>query len=136
MRVVDETLFASVDPVALAGSACDSCGAHVFPAIGSCPMCAGVDVREVPLPTSGSVWSWTTQRFEPKPPYRTDGFSPFSIGYVDLGPVIVEGWLVGRTEWAIGEPVRLVLTKAWTDGDEVVHTFAFAPAGGDGEAVS
>jgi hypothetical protein len=47
---------------------------------------------------------------------------------VDLGPVIVEGWLVGRTQWTIGEPVRLVLAKAWTDGDQVVHTFGFEAA--------
>jgi uncharacterized OB-fold protein len=99
-------------------------------------MCTGVDVHDVPLPTSGSVWSWTTQHFEPKPPFRTDGFSPFSIGYVDLGPVIVEGWLVGRTEWTIGEPVRLVLAKAWTDGEEPVHTFAFAPASDVAEVAS
>jgi uncharacterized OB-fold protein len=136
VRVIDETLFASADPVTLKGSACDTCGAHVFPALGSCPMCTGVDVHDVPLPTSGSVWSWTTQHFEPKPPFRTDGFSPFSIGYVDLGPVIVEGWLVGRTEWTIGEPVRLVLAKAWTDGEEPVHTFAFAPASDVAEVAS
>ena len=47
IEVVDATLFASVDPVALRGSACASCGAHVFPAMGSCPMCAGVDVTNV-----------------------------------------------------------------------------------------
>ena len=62
-------------------------------------------------------------------PYRTDEFTPFSIGYVDLGPVIVEGWLVGRTTWTIGEPVRLVLAKAWTDGDTEVRTFAFESTG-------
>lgn len=126
MRVIDESLFASLDPVALQGSACAACGAHVFPAMGSCPMCTGVDVSPVALPTTGEVWSWTTQHFEPKPPFRTDAFAPFSIGYVDLGPVIVEGWLIGRTTWTIGEPVQLVLARAWTDGDEVVHTFAFA----------
>lgn len=131
-QVVDESLFASVDPVALKGSACADCDAHVFPALTSCPVCTGVDVREVALPTDGTVWSWTTQRFEPKAPFRTDGFTPFSIGYVDLGPVIVEGWLVGRTEWTIGEPVRLVLAKAWTEDDGTeVQTFAFAPAGHD-----
>lgn len=127
MRVIDEDLFASLDPVALKGSACSACGAHVFPAMGSCPMCTGVDVTEVALPGSGEVWSWTTQHFEPKPPFRTDAFAPFSIGYVNLGPVIVEGWLVGRTTWTIGEPVHLVLAHAWTDGEEAVHTFAFAP---------
>ena len=123
--MVDATLFASVDPVALRGSACSACGAHVFPAMASCPMCSGLDVSDVALPTEGTVWSWTTQHFEPKAPYRTDGFAPFSIGYIDLGPVIVEGWLVGKTDWTIGENVRLVLAKAWTDGDAVVHTFGF-----------
>ena len=123
--VVDATLFASVDPVALRGSACSACGAHVFPAMASCPMCSGLDVSDVALPTEGTVWSWTTQHFEPKAPYRTDGFAPFSIGYIDLGLVIVEGWLVGKTDWTIGENVRLVLAKAWTDGDAVVHTFGF-----------
>lgn len=125
---VDDSLFASLDPVALKGSSCTACGATVFPALGSCPVCTGVDVEQVSLPTEGTVWSWTTQRFEPKTPFRTDDFAPFSIGYVDLGPVIVEGWLVGRTEWTIGEPVRLVLTKAWTEGDTVVHTYAFEAA--------
>jgi uncharacterized OB-fold protein len=130
IQVVDESLFATVEPVALKGSACRACDAHVFPALASCPVCAGVDVQEVALPTTGTVWSWTTQHFEPKAPFRTDGFAPFSIGYVDLGPVIVEGWLLGRTTWQIGEPVRLVLAKAWTDADVEVHTFAFESTGG------
>ena len=99
-------------------------------------MCAGTEVEPVALPCSGTVWSWTTQHIAPKPPYRTDEFVPFSIGYVDLGPVIVEGWLVGRTEWTIGEPVRLVLAKAWTAGEEPVHTFAFAPASDVAEVAS
>ena len=132
IRVVDDSLFATTDPVALRGSACRACGAHVFPAMGTCPVCTGVDVAEVALPTSGTVWSWTTQHFEPKAPYRTDEFAPFSIGYVDLGSVIVEGWLVGKTSWAIGEPVRLVLAKAWTQDGEPVHTFGFEAVEGSG----
>lgn len=123
--VVDSSLFESTDPVVLRGSSCRECDATVFPAMASCPVCAGVDVAPVALPTNGVVWSWTTQHFEPKAPYRTDAFAPFSIGYVDLGPVIVEGWLVGRTTWQIGEPVRLALTPAWTDDGTVVHTFGF-----------
>ena len=128
IAVIDESLFASTEPVALRGSACDACGAHVFPAMASCPVCSGVDVAEVALPTEGTVWSWTTQHFEPKAPFRTDAFAPFSIGYVDLGPVIVEGWLVGATAWTIGEPLRLVLAKAWTDGATTVHTYGFEAA--------
>jgi len=124
--VVDETLFASLEPVALRGSACSDCGAHVFPAQATCPMCTGVDVNDVALPTQGTVWSWTVQRYEPKAPFRSNGFAPFAIGYVDLGPVIVEGWLLERTDWAIGDPVELALATAWTDVDEVVvHTYGF-----------
>jgi len=130
VNVIDETLFESVDPVVLKGSACTECDAHVFPAMSSCPMCNGTAVQEIALPTQGDVWSWTTQHFEPKAPFRTDEFHPFSIGYVDLGPVIVEGWLVGRTNWTIGEPVRLVLAPAWTEDGELVHTFGFESAGG------
>ncbi|MEI8260620.1 MAG: OB-fold domain-containing protein [Actinomycetes bacterium] len=124
--VVDETLFASLEPVALRGSACSDCGAHVFPAQATCPMCTGVDVNDVALPTQGTVWSWTVQRYEPKAPFRSNGFAPFAIGYVDLGPVIVEGWLLERTDWAIGDPVDLALATAWTDVDGVVvHTYGF-----------
>jgi uncharacterized OB-fold protein len=72
-------------------------------------MCAGVDVKDVALPTQGTVWSWTVQRYEPKAPFRSDGFTPFAIGYVDLGPVIVEGWLLDSTDWSIGDPVELAL---------------------------
>ena len=91
-------------------------------------MCAGTEVARVPLPTAGVVWSWTTQRLAPKPPFRTDEFAPFSIGYIDLGPVIVEGWLLGKTDWMIGESVRLALAKAWTDDGETVFTYGFEVA--------
>ncbi|CAB4996379.1 unannotated protein [freshwater metagenome] len=91
-------------------------------------MCAGTAVESVVLPSSGTVWSWTTQHIAPKPPYRTDEFAPFSIGYVDLGPIIVEGWLVGKTVWVIGEPVSLVLAKAWTQDGEPVFTYGFESA--------
>ena len=124
--MVDEALFASHDPVALRGSACSQCQAHVCPAQSTCPMCTGVSVAEVALPTVGSVWSWTVQRFAPKAPFRTDEFVPFAVGYVDLGPVIVEGWLLDSIEWNIGDPVELALAPAWTDSDgAVVHTYGF-----------
>lgn len=125
VTTIDDALFASTDPVALRGSKCAACDAHVFPAATSCPMCTGVDVAPVALPTTGTVWSWTTQHIQPKPPFRTDEWAPFSIGYVDLGPVIVEGWLVGKTEWSIGESVRLVLAKAWTEDGVEVFTYGF-----------
>ena len=127
IELLDESLFHSVDPVTLRGSMCASCEAHVFPAQQSCPMCNGIDVAPTALPATGFIWSWTTQHSEPKAPYRTDHFEPFSIGYVDLGPVIVEGWLLSRVQWEIGEPVRLALAKAWTQDEKTVFTYGFEP---------
>ena len=52
----------------------------------------------VELADRGTLWTWTVQAFEPKAPYRVPdaGFTPYGVGYVDLGDVIVESRLVGR----------------------------------------
>ena len=41
------------------------------------------------------LWTWTTQGFEPKPPYVADGeFEPYGVGYVEFpGFLRVEGRL-------------------------------------------
>jgi uncharacterized OB-fold protein len=133
-RVIDPSLFSELDPVTLQGSTCRACSTTIFPSQATCPNCAGVDVHDVALPRSGTVWSWTVQRHEPKAPFRTDAFAPFAIGYVDLGPIIVESWLLDDLNWSIGEPVTLCLAPAWTESDPgeeggapiVVSTYAFA----------
>jgi uncharacterized OB-fold protein len=107
---VDADLFASLDPPRLAGSRCTSCGTVAFPAQTGCARCSGDDVEIVALPDRGSLWTFTSQDYEPKAPYRAPetGFEPYGVGYVDLGNVIVEGRLVGDS-FAIGDPMRLVL---------------------------
>ena len=48
------------------------------------PRAAAVVVREL-LPSEGVLWTWTTQGFEPKPPYVPDGdFVPYGVGYVEF----------------------------------------------------
>ena len=126
--MVDPGLLMSDDPVRLAGSRCDECGTTVFPAQDGCPRCSHRPMRTVALAGTGTVWSWTVQQFQPKPPYRPsgEGWSPMALGYVDLGDVIVEGWLLPADRaWSIGDVVRVGLAPAWTDGADVVHTFAF-----------
>lgn len=119
-------------PARLVGSSCRACEAVTFPAQRSCPRCAGVDVAPVPLPVRGTLWSHTVQGFPPKEPYVEAGgpFRPYGVGYVDLGPVLVEARLVADdlSTLRIGLPVALVtepLTVAATG--EVVTTYAFAP---------
>jgi uncharacterized OB-fold protein len=88
---------------------------------------AGADYEPVPLSRTGTLWSWTVQRFEPKrPPY--DGpvpFRPFMLGYVELpGEVIVETQLFGIDSPRIGMPVQLIIVPF----DDRRSTFAFTEA--------
>ena len=132
---VDDTLFASLDPPRLAGSKCGACGTVTFPVQSSCARCTGSDMTWVELPDRGTLWTWTVQTFEPKLPYRVpeSGFTPYGVGYVDLGEVIVESRLAGGSSGLeIGLPMHLVLLPVWPDGSggDVV-TYAFEPERGD-----
>ena len=129
---VDESLFASLAPPRLLGSRCEECGTVVFPTAKSCPRCSRAGMAPHPLADRGTVWSWTVQTFCPKPPYvpPAGGFAPFSVGYVDLGDVIIEAHLlVDGPQLEIGLPVRLALeTVVTADACELV-TYAFTPDG-------
>ncbi len=86
------------------------------------------------LPATGTLWSWTVQRFAPKAPY--DGpadadFTPYGVAYVQLGDMlIVEGRVTGADLGAlrIGQPMRVV-TEAYARGaaGSPIETYAFAP---------
>jgi uncharacterized protein len=136
MIAVDPALFSSLDPPRLAGSRCVSCGVVTFPAAPGCARCAGTDLARVELADRGTLWTWTVQAFEPKAPYRVPdgGFTPYGVGYVDLGDVIVESRLLGDPAgFEIGMAMRLTLLPLWPgpDGAPVV-SYAFEPAGGLG----
>lgn len=95
----------------LVGARCSVCSTHTFPAQAGCPRCGGT-TEVVPLPTRGTVWSWTVQRIAPKSPFVFEGeYQPFTVAYVDLGPLKIEGPLIGRAPggWSIGEEVVLVV---------------------------
>ncbi len=109
-------LIRSVDGTArLVGSACAACATQTFPAQSGCPRCGSNDVAEVALPSEGSVWTWTVQRFAPKPPYQgASPYEPFALAYIDLGPVKVESRLRGKAveEWKIGDAVRFAVDES------------------------
>jgi uncharacterized protein len=130
---VEPSLFASLDPLRLAGSRCQSCGCVVFPVQEGCPRDGG-EMTVVELPAAGTLWTWTVQAFEPKAPYRppAGGFAPYAVGYVDLGDVIVEGRLeVPADQLAIGMPLQLTSLPLWDDDGATVISYAFASTGGD-----
>ena len=93
----------------LVGSKCRGCGAVSFPEQGSCARCTGEDVDRYVLPASGTLWGFTVQGFAPKVPYLAadDPFTPFGLGYVDLGgEVLVEARL------AVADPAQLEIGMA------------------------
>lgn len=76
----------SVAERALRGSRCAACAVTVHPVDPACPSCGG-PAEPVVLSTTGTVWTWTVQRYAPKsPPYvpPEGGFRPFAVGYVEL----------------------------------------------------
>jgi uncharacterized OB-fold protein len=88
---------------------------------------AAASVEPVVLSRHGRLWSWTSQDFEPKAPYRGPRpFAPYLVGYVELpGEVIVESRLVGATlaDLVLGMPMELLIVPF----DATHCTFAFAP---------
>lgn len=129
-RLIDPTLF-TPDGEALVGSVCGACGTTAFPAQSSCSRCSGDQISETVLPQRGTLWAYTVQHFQPKWPFRHDGdFTPFGLGYVDLGPVVIESRLTVADVEVLtpGLPVRLVTEPLFTDEEgTTVHGFAFAP---------
>jgi uncharacterized OB-fold protein len=121
------------DAPQLVGSRCTRCHEVAFPKQSSCPACTGDSTEEVLLARRGTLWTWTIQRFPPPPPYigETEGFAPYSVGYVELPEgVRVESRLTTAdpTRLEIGMEMELVLEK-FADGPngEARMTFAFAP---------
>jgi uncharacterized OB-fold protein len=114
------------DEPRLVGGICAECGAVAFPRPSSCSRCTSERIAEHLLARTGTLWSWTIQRFQPKEPYvGPEPFEPYGVGYVDLGDVIVEGRLTSADprELEIGLPMELAIVPF---GDMV--TFAFAPS--------
>jgi uncharacterized OB-fold protein len=135
-RAIAPNLFVgSGEQVALLGSACKSCGAIAFPVTRSCARCASTQVEMIELPRRGRLWTWTVQRFMPKPPYRSSEteltFAPFGLGYVELpGALRVESRLLENdpAKLSIGAEMELVLYTHRVDPDGTrILNYAFKP---------
>jgi len=82
-------------------------------------------IREL-LPSRGTLWTWTTQGFEPKPPFVPDGeFEPYAVGYVEFSRLLrVEGRLTEAdpNRLRIGMEMEVVALERPSG-----VTYAFAP---------
>jgi uncharacterized OB-fold protein len=98
-------------------------------------------VERALLSRTGTLWTWTSQGFPPKAPFRgefagTDPFEPWLVGVIELpGQLRVESLITGCALDGLefGMPMRMVTMPFRTgeDGEEIV-TFAFTPEGTGG----
>jgi uncharacterized OB-fold protein len=124
----------------LIGSRCPKCGVTVFPAQAGCPGCPCDSTDEVLLEPRGTLWTFTTQEFRPKEPYKgpedpEQEWAGYGVGYIELGDdVRVESRLTERDveKLRIGMEMELRIVPFGTDdeGNELVN-FAFAPVGSE-----
>ena len=110
----------------LVAGRCGGCGETTFPLRERCPVC-GQELERILLPRRGTLWTWTTQGFEPKsPPYLADAveFQPFAVGYVEFAGLLrVEGRLT-TGDPQIGAEMEVVAIE---HGGRL--TYAFTPVG-------
>jgi uncharacterized OB-fold protein len=127
-RPIAPNLFAPGPPPRLIGGRHRASGRMVFPLPQD-----SAGYEPVELPSRGSLWSYTVQRFPPKsPPYGGEQpFQPFAVGYIELqGALIVESRLteVDFTALRVGLPMELTTAPLRHDSDgTVVLTYAFRP---------
>lgn len=130
---IDPTLFTwPSDAPRLRGSECGDCLWREFPFTGACGNCGSDAVSAYLLPSRGRVWSFTTQEFELKKPFIGAAEARFSLGYVDLDGLAVEGHFTVppsevRTRAPIGTEMELVVVP-FAEG---TVTYAFKPVNED-----
>ncbi len=128
------TRIALVDYLALDGEPhlvaqeCTSCSARFFDRRSACASCGLLEFKEVPVPTTGILRSFTIVAF------AAEGVEvPFVAGVVDCGGTLVRGNIVHTPpdpeHVTLGMPVRLTTVPVGTDsaGVEAVG-YGFEPA--------
>ncbi|KHS45004.1 Zn-ribbon domain-containing OB-fold protein [Novosphingobium subterraneum] len=128
MHVIAQGLITEDNPPHLIGGRERDSGRVVFP----CP--TGDRYDRVVLSRTGTLWSYTIQRYRPKsPPYKgPEAFRPWAVAYVELpGEVIVESRLtdIAFEDIRIGMPLELTMIPLDPDAADPVMIPAFRPAG-------
>lgn len=110
----------------LLGSRCTGCKSYFFPRESFfCrnPGCGGTEFEEVPLSRRGTIWSFTTNHYQPPAPYvAPDPFAPYTIAAVELAKeqMVILGQVaagVDPNRLKVGMEMELVLETLFEDKD-------------------
>ncbi len=119
-----EGWFTTTEPPRLLGSRCRQCHSYFFPKESLfCrnPGCAGTEFDEVPLSRTGTIWSFTTNHYQPPAPYvSADPFVPYTVAAVELAPekMVVLGQVAAGVDpqsLKVGLSMELVLETLYED---------------------
>ncbi len=122
----------------LLGSRCRKCRSYFFPKESFfCrnPACDGSEFEEVPLSRTGTVWSFTTNYYQPPAPYvSADPFVPYTIAAVELAQerMVILGQVaagVDPSTLKVGMHMELVLEKLFEDQQSEYVVWKWRPAG-------
>jgi len=127
---IADNLFTDDSMTALLGARNKQTGHISFPL----PLTPNDNIEPIELATRGTVWTYTVQRFPPKPPYlgpaEPETFKPYVVAYVSLpGQTMVESRLTGvePEDVKIGMEVELVAIPlnpdAPDDEQKIIHAF-------------
>lgn len=114
------------DGAHLIGARCGECGTYVFPPRASgCPnpACTNDELDAVPLTRTGTIWSYTENRYQPPPPYpQTDPFEPYALAAVELadeGLVVLGKAAAGvlAADLRVGMTMELAVEPLYVDDD-------------------
>ncbi len=123
---------------ALLGTRCTDCGAIFFPREASfCrnPACQSREFTEIELSRTGTIWSFTDNRYQPPAPYVSpDPFVPYAIAAVELATeqLVVLGQVepgVAFEDLHAGLPVELVLGTLFEDDEHEYLVWRWRPTG-------
>jgi len=120
----------------LLGSRCSDCKTYFFPAETTyCrnPSCSGTRFETVRLSDTGTLWSFTDNRYQPPPPYVSpDPFEPYTVAAVELDEekLVVLGQVVrgvAIADLTAGMKMQLVLDTLCEDDDKQYIVWKWKP---------
>ena len=137
VRPIREGLLAgeltSLDNVALAGTACSSCGEVTLGHVALCANCGSDATKPLRLSNDGTVYTFTVARHKPPGDYRgPEPFEPFGYALVELpeGLRVVTRVDCDVETLHVGMPVRFTPYLRHDKDGSLTVTFTYKPIEG------
>lgn len=121
----------------LIGQRCTACGTYFFPRVASTcknPVCGSTALEEVPLSSTGTLWSYTNAGYKPPPPFvAEEPYRPFTIAAVELDveKMVVLGMVpidLGPADLKVGMKMELVFDVLFEDDESRKIIWKWRPA--------